>query len=66
MTPQFNNEILQDEHGNDKVFTTRFSAFLKALELRYKGYDVQLLQGDYFYRIELISEQPTQDEILGI
>lgn len=50
--------VLLDEEGSQKVYTTRFSAMCKLSQLKMAGYNVELLPGQYFYRIELLEEQP--------
>lgn len=51
---------LMDKEGYPHVFTTRYSANAKLIELRAKGYEVSLVPGDVFFRIKLVqpAEQP--------
>lgn len=50
--------VLLDEDGFQKVYTTRFSAMCRLTQLKSMGYNVELLRGDYFFRIKLLEEQP--------
>lgn len=63
-TPNFQDKggtmYLVDSEGQAKVFTTRFSAVCKTIELIRKGYDVEYVQGSVFYRIRLNSIQEVE------
>lgn len=55
-------KLLMDQDLNDQehpqIFTTRYAAMSKVIELRLMGYDVRLLEGNTFYRIQLIQPAP--------
>lgn len=55
-------EMLMDEtlkeNQHPKVFTTRYAALNKVIELRTKGYDARLVEGNAFYRIQLVQPAP--------
>lgn len=55
-------QLLMDESLADrdypKVFTTRYAAMSKVIELRMQGYDARLLEGNVFYRIQLVQPAP--------
>ena len=45
---------LMDRHGHPDVFTTRYAALGKVAQLRLMGYDAQLVEGNAFFRIQLV------------
>lgn len=49
---------LMDKHGGPALYTTRYRAIEKLAQLRRYGYDVRLMKGDAFYRIQLIQPAP--------
>lgn len=55
-------QLLMDGSSNGQehplVFTTRYAAMNKVIELRLMGYDVRLLEGNSFFRIQLIQQAP--------
>lgn len=53
-------QLLMDEHCHPQVFTTRFSAMSKVAQLRIMGYDARVIEGNAFFRIQLVTAQPVQ------
>ncbi len=51
-------QLLMDKEGYPMIFTTRYAAMNKLAELTVMGYDVRLLEGNAFYRIQLIQPAP--------
>lgn len=51
-------QLLMDEHCHPQVFTTRYAAMSKVAQLRIMGYDARLLEGNAFYRIQLVQSAP--------
>jgi|GEM_PF-1559150 len=51
-------ELLLDEHCHPQIFTTRYAAMNKVVQLRVMGYDARLLEGNAFYRIQLVQSAP--------
>lgn len=55
-------QLLMDNSLTDRqhpqIFTTRYAAMGKVIELRMLGYDARLLEGNSFYRIQLVQSQP--------
>lgn len=55
-------QLLMDDTLEDRthprIFTTRYAAMTKIIELRLMGYDVRLLEGNVFYRIQLVQPAP--------
>ncbi len=51
-------QLLMDEYDHPQIFTTRYAATNKIVELRRAGYDVRLLEGGAFYRIQLVQPAP--------
>lgn len=49
---------LMDKHGHPEIFTTHYSAVNKVMELRRNGYDVRIIKGNVFSRIQLIQPAP--------
>ncbi|MEZ5018371.1 MAG: hypothetical protein R2800_15025 [Flavipsychrobacter sp.] len=65
-TPWFakwNDDIryLMDQNGYPEVFTTRYSAVNKIIQLRKYGFDVRLIKGSAFFRIQLIQSAPIDE-----
>ncbi|MCB9047228.1 MAG: hypothetical protein H6550_13930 [Chitinophagales bacterium] len=51
-------QLLMDEHCHPQIFTTRYAAMSKIVQLRATGYDARLLEGNAFYRIQLVQSAP--------
>ena len=51
-------QLLMNEHCHPKVFTTRYAAMCEVTQLRVMGYDVRLLEGGVFFRIQLVRAAP--------
>ncbi len=51
-------ELLMDEHCHPQIFTTRYAAMSKVVQLQVLGYDARLLEGNAFYRIQLVQSAP--------
>lgn len=51
-------QLLMDEHCHPQIFTTRYAAMSKVAQLRIMGYDARLLEGNAFYRIQLVQSAP--------
>lgn len=51
-------QLLMDEHCHPQIFTTRYAAMNKVIQLRQQGYDVRLLEGGVFFRIQLVQPAP--------
>lgn len=51
-------QVLMDKHCHPVIFTTRYAATNKVVQLRVMGYDVRLLEGNAFYRIQLVQPAP--------
>lgn len=55
-------QLLMDDSLTDRehpqIFTTRYMAMSKVIELRMMGYDARLLEGNSFYRIQLVQPAP--------
>lgn len=49
-------KYLTDNNGYPEIYTTRFAAMNKLIQLKKQGYDVDLHKGMAFFRIELKSE----------
>lgn len=49
-------ELTDREHP--QIFTTRYVAMSKLIELRKLGYDARLVEGRAFYRIQLVQPAP--------
>ncbi len=52
---------LMDEQGYPEVFTTRYRAVGRIIELRKYGFDVRILKGSAFFRIQLIQSAPIDE-----
>lgn len=55
-------QLLMDKHNHPQIFTTRYAAMNKIVELRRQGYDVRLVEGGVFYRIQLFQLVPNNEE----
>jgi len=55
-------ELLMDQslpkQDHPAIFTTRYAAMSKIAQLRQMGYDARLLEGNAFYRIQLVQPAP--------
>lgn len=51
-------KLLMDEHCHPQIFTTRYAAMSKVAQLRIMGYDARLLEGNSFFRIQLVQSAP--------
>lgn len=51
-------QLLMDERCHPQIFTTRYAAMNRIVQLRRQGYDVRLLEGGVFYRIQLVQPAP--------
>lgn len=51
-------QLLMDEHCHPQIYTTRYAAMSKIVQLRVMGYDARLLEGNAFYRIQLVQSAP--------
>ncbi|MCB0699850.1 MAG: hypothetical protein KDC11_08370 [Chitinophagaceae bacterium] len=51
-------QLLMDDHCHPQIFTTRYAAMNKMVQLRLKGYDARLLEGGSFFRIQLVQPAP--------
>ncbi len=49
--------LLTDRTNNPVIYTTRYAAITKLAELTNKGYNVQLVEGNCFFRIEQLSDK---------
>ena len=51
-------QVLMDDNCHPQIYTTRYAAMSKVTELRLMGYDVRLLEGNVFFKIQLVQSAP--------